>query len=376
MKKKIIVGVLLFIVLVFSVFIFCFINKNNEINQDDEEIIEPVITTKVEKLSLIMAGDVLLHSAVYEAARIDSNNFDFTSMFTDIKEIVGNYDLAYINQETIIGGKNIGLSTYPRFNSPDEIGDALVDAGFNIINLANNHTLDRGEQAILYSTNYWKTKDVYAVGSYSSSEERDTPVIKNKNGITYSVLSYTTVTNGLSTKLGSEYLLNVYDEEKVKEDIEKVQDSADIVIVSMHWGSEYTHTPTTEEVEIANYLSSLGVDIVIGTHPHVIQPITYIGNTLVIYSLGNFISAQEGEAKLIGMLASLEIVKTTTGDEINIEINNVSGELIYTYHDSKYKNFKIIPFSKLDDSILKGYSDIKIKYNSIITEYDEKLITS
>lgn len=356
-------------------------NKN-----DEKQIEKPIMEQEIPKeevynLSLVMVGDCLIHGAVYSDALVGYNTYDFTKMIDRIKPIIKQYDLAFYNQETIIGGKAIGLSTYPQFNSPEEVGDAFIDAGFNLVSLANNHTLDRGETAILNSVNYWKNKeDVMVAGSYNSEEERQKIDIREKNGITYTLLAYTTATNGLQTPEGKEYLVNRYDASKVKQDIERVRDKVDVLMVSMHWGSEYTHEPTTEEKEIAAYLASLDVDIVIGHHPHVIQPITYIDDTLVIYSLGNFLSGQFGEAKNIGLLTALNITKTVKEDISTITLSNVGTELIYTDYvtvETPYglgaKNYKLYPFSELNNTILPNYEQIREKYNAIVTNLDSTI---
>lgn len=334
------------------------------------------------KFSLAMVGDVLIHGAVYYDAKTD-NGYDFTNMVSLVKPLITNYDLAYYNQETILGGVELGLSTYPRFNSPYEVGDAMLDMGFNIVSLANNHTLDKNEEGILNSVAYFKKQEnVLVAGSYSSREDRDNMEnhISEKNGITYGFLSYTTATNGLKTPYGKDYLVNVYDEELVKKDIESIRDKVDVLIVAMHWGSEYTHTPTYEETSIAAYLSKLDVDLIIGNHPHVIQPITYVGDTLVIYSLGNFLSGQIGEAKNIGLLASVDVVKTVDNDGVKISFENLGTELIYTKYnmyeanDTYYcSNYKLYPFSTLDNSILNNYIEIGNKYNAIVTSYDDTI---
>ena len=160
----------------------------------------------------------------------------------------------------------------------------------------------------------------------------------------------------------SEYV-NVYDEELVKQDIEKAAD-ADVIIVAMHWGSEYTHTPTAEETEIAEYLSSLGVDLIIGTHPHVIQPIAYVGDTLVIYSLGNFISAQHplGLEKIIGLFVGVDIVVK----DGKVTFENLNYELLYTYCEPGYQNFSVIPFSQLTDDKLANHEAINQQYLEIV----------
>ena len=269
---------------------------------------------EVTSLNMIMVGDALIHSSIYNDAleKTNYNGYDFASMLTYIKDIVSDYDLAYYNQETILGGDEIGLSDYPTFNSPYEFGDAMLDAGFNMVSLATNHTFDRGEEGVENSCAYWKQHedDVLYAGSYCSLEERNEVKVKEMNGITYSMLSYTYGTNGIYVPEDEEYMVNVWPtdlaindplndseyqayKEQVKKDVEAVRDKVDVLMVAMHWGVEYTHTPTAYQEDMADYLASLGVDIIIGSHPHVIQPVTWIDDTLVIYSLGNFISAQE-----------------------------------------------------------------------------------
>ena len=325
-----------------------------------------------QKVSMIAVGDALIHDGVYKAAKTEKKGedgypiYDFKSMFTEIKDIIAPYDLKFYNQETIIGGKGIGLSSYPTFNSPDEIGLDLIDTGFNIVNLATNHTLDRGEKAILYSRKFWKNQDVLAIGSYDSVLDHDQIIIQEKNGIKYAILGYTTVTNGLKVPEGKDYLLNVYDEEKVKADIEKVRDQVDVLFVSMHWGTEYTHKPIASQKEIASYLSSLGVDVIIGHHPQVVEPIEYIGDTLVIYSLGNFISAQDGTMKRVGMIAAFDVEKEIRGNEKKISITNVKADLLWTHHQN-YKNFKVIPFSHLTDNELKNHASIYETYKKYVS---------
>ena len=301
----------IFLLILLSVVVLCGCSNDKE-NENIYNNInkEPIVEVPKEKrMSLVAVGDVLIHGALYyEADKMsgvqNDNLYDFNYMFTEMKPLFENYDLKYCNQETIIGGKNLGVSHYPRFNSPDEIGDALMNLGFNMVSLANNHTLDKGEEGILYSVEYWKNKDVVFSGQSSSLEERDNIKVYEKNGIKYAFLAYTDMTNGLSVPEGKDYLVHVYSDEKAKSDIESIKDEVDVIIVSMHWGEEYTHTPTYVQKREAQYLSSLGVDLIIGSHPHVIMPVDYIGDTLVIYSLGNFVSGQAplGLAKTIGLL--------------------------------------------------------------------------
>lgn len=349
----------------------------------------------VTKLTLAMVGDNLIHSSVYKEANKQAGykGYDFKPIISYVKDIVKNYDLAYYNQETILGGTSLGLSDYPTFNSPQEAGDAMIDAGFNLVSLATNHTMDRGEKAVLASREYWdKQENVLAVGSYSSLEERNKVQIRTKNDISYTMLNYTYGTNGMPIPKGKDYLCNVWPtdlyindptrdtkyqayKETIKKDIEQVRSKVDVLIVAMHWGVEYTHEPTAYEKDMAEYLASLDVDIIIGTHPHVIQPITFIDDTVVFYSLGNFLSAQyqnDNYNKMVEILGSLTIIKTTKGKESSIKIDNVKAELLYNYYNqSTWRGFKVIPFSHPDiKKYLSNYKSVYERYKKVVQKYD------
>ena len=359
------------------------ISSGSKVNVDDNN--------HSTSISLIMAGDNLINDKLYNAAKKDDGSYDFKSMYSYIKDIVKNYDLAYYNQETILGGSEIGVSSYPAFNSPYEVGDATIDTGFNLVSLATNHTLDRGEKAIINSLNYWNNKsNVLTSGSYLSNNDRNKVNIKEVNNITYTMLNYTYGTNGIKVPEGKEYLVNIwpctgnnpdndtkYQEYKkvVKEDILRVRDKVDLLIVAMHFGVEYTHVPTKYQIDMAEFLSSLGVDIIIGTHPHVIMPITYINDTLVIYSLGNFLSAQDTNNDYnttVGLLSSIKITKNIDKDNnSSIKLSDLNNELIYTTNKDGYK---IIPFSNPDiKDYLNDYERVYNKYANIVRSIDSSI---
>ena len=371
------------------------VSSSSNKNDDNNDVIaDNKIENKEEtyKVSMVMVGDNLIHSSIYNEANRNANydGYDFKPMITMIKDKVKGYDLAYYNQETILGGSEIGLSDYPTFNSPYEAGDAMLDAGFNIVSLATNHTIDRGEKAVLNSCEYWETKsDVLTAGSYCSEEDRNEVKVMEKNNITYTMLNYTYGTNGIAIPNGKDYLVNVWPmdynadygvgyeafKETVREDIERVRDKVDVLIVAMHWGVEYTHTPTKYQKDAAEFLASLGVDIVIGTHPHVVQPVEWIDDTIVFYSLGNFISAQEQSDnynKMVGLMSSLDITKTVKGDDVDIKIDNINNELIFTYYQG-YRNFKVIPFSEINSTYLPTYESVYDKYSEVVKMYDETM---
>lgn len=320
------------------------------------------------KASLIMVGDALIHSNIYLDAKNEDGSYDFKPMLEYTKPIIEQYDLKYYNQETILGGKDLGLSSYPRFNSPTEVGDAFIDSGFNLVSLATNHTMDKGEEGVLRSLNYWNSKEnIVKAGQYSSFDDRGQERIYDINGIKYAFFSYTTLTNGLETPTGKEYLNNVYSNEKAQEDIEKVKGKVDVILVAMHWGTEYSLGVDEKQTEIANYLSSLGVDIIIGSHPHVVEPVERIGKTLVIYSLGNYISDQIGIERLTGLMLGVDITKIEENDTAEISVNNIRADLVYTY--SKYgRGFKLYPYSKLNNIILPNYKEYYERYKSVVTE--------
>ena len=342
---------------------------------ESQEKKEPEV--KEERLSLIMVGDALLHSSLYRDG-YQNGTYDFTSQLELIKPEIQKHDLAFYNQESILGGTSIGLSDYPNFNSPQEFGDAMIDAGFNLVSLANNHTMDRGVTAIQNSCDYWKTKDVLTAGSCCSAEDAEEIKIKEKNGIKYTMLAYTYGTNGITVPSDKPYLVNLYSDELAKADIEKVRDKVDLLIVSMHWGTEYRSEPTDEQKREAEYLSNLGVDIIIGTHPHVIEPITYINDTLVIYSLGNFISAQSTNNDyntMVELMTSVDVVKTTKDGQSEIKLENLNNELLYNYYqkDSRWHNFKVIPFSQMNETYNSDYKRLYEKYSSVVRMYNPNI---
>lgn len=390
-KKKVIIFSAILLAIIALIILVCSLFKGKKI------VIKPVSLTKadpvVEKysFSFIGVGDALLHTGVYQDAATGKKGsdgyqvYDFNHMFTYIKSAIKDYDLKFYNQETIIGGKNLGLSSYPCFNSPDEIGNNLVDMGFNIVNLATNHTMDKGTKGATYSANFWKSKtNVLSIGSSRSQEERNNIEVREINGIKYAVLSYTYGTNGINVPKGYEYLVNVWPVEtdsqyeaykaQVKKDVESVKDKVDVLMVSMHWGTEYQLGKYNKyQKDVATYLSSLGVKVIIGTHPHVVQPIEYVNDTLVIYSLGNFISGQGDLMKKIGAIAAFTVDKTVANGNTTIDIRDVKADLLYTYHQN-YHNYSIIPFSKLNDSLLYNYRSTYEQYKKYLNPTNDSRI--
>ena len=368
-KRKISI-LLLFLLIVLACFIF-FNHRSVKVDEKDKLIPKE----KDYSLKLFMVGDALIHSGVYMDAEKPDGTYDFKPMLANLKPIISKYDLAYYNQETILGGKELGYSSYPMFNSPNEVGDAFIDAGFDLVSLATNHTMDKREIGVLNSVKYWKSnKNVVTSGQWDSWDERNKVRIYEKNNIKYAFFSYTTWTNGLNPPAGKEYLTNIYSDEKAKEDIEKVRDKVDVVLVAMHWGTEYSLGVSYDQEKIANYLSELGVDVIIGAHPHVVEPVEFIndGKTFVIYSLGNFISDQDGTERLTGLMSEITIKKhIDEEDNVTISLDNPRCELVYTYAtrrpNSYNKNFRLYSYAKLNDNLLPNYQSYYDKYKGIVS---------
>ena len=355
--------------------------KNTEVKKEEpkeEKKEEP----KEYRASIVMVGDALIHWGVYNDAKQSDGSYNFKPMLESIKPISSKYDLAYYNQETILGGASLGYSSYPMFNSPQEVGDAFIDAGFNMVSLATNHTMDKGEKGVLNSVDYWKKQEyVAASGQWSSEEERTSSVAKvyEVNNIKYAFISYTIWNNGLPTPKGKSYLSSEYSEEKAKRDIESVRDKVDFVIVAMHWGTEYSFKVDATQTKIANYLSDLGVDLIIGAHPHVIQTVEYIndGKTFVVYSLGNFISDQNDIDNFTGLMMEASLKKVVNPDgTITKSVVDPKAELIYTTTVKRggvNHDFKVVPYPQLNNTQLNNYQSYYEKYKKIVNERFENL---
>ncbi|XMB86599.1 CapA family protein [Mycoplasmatota bacterium WC44] len=354
----------IFIIMLVTLFISC-----------SKEIKDTETLSRVDnyKISLVAVGDNLIHEPIYVSAKTD-DTYDFKSMFHNVKPYIEQFDLAFINQETILGGSDIGLSTYPRFNSPYELGDALIDTGFDLVSIANNHTLDRGEIGVLNALNYLENQNLIYSGAKISTKESNVKTF-TKNNINFAFVAYTYGTNGIPFPEGKEYLANVFSEEKARNDLNEIKNEVDVVIVSMHWGEQYQDLPNNIQIEQAEFLSSQGVDIILGHHPHVIQPVDVIesgdNKTFVVYSLGNFLSDQIGIDRLIGMAVSMDIVKTVSNDKQTITLENIKSKLTYTY---KYEDeFSILFFESINENILPNHSKYFIEKKDLIRTFFEDI---
>ncbi len=277
--------------------------------------LSPEAGTEARTVTLRAVGDDLIHSGFYNYAQ--AVGCDYSFMFENVSDVISEADIAVINQETIFVNDPSQYSAYPLFGSPTGIGDALIEAGFDVVQLATNHCLDKGLTGISDTVNYFSDKDVLAIGVYTDEESASEIPLMEKNGITFAFLNYTYGTNGLA--MPNSYCVNTFsDEEKVRDDIRRARELADIVVVLPHWGTEYTYQPDSFQEKWTEIFLEEGVDIVIGTHPHVVQPYELLTGEdghqmLVYYSLGNFISYQDEMERMLGGMADITIIISDEG---------------------------------------------------------------
>lgn len=346
-------------------------NKTYDVIENAEELINYPIENS---FSLVATGDALIHSDIYLQYQT-TNGFDFSNIFSEVKDYINNYDVKYINQETVFA--NQSYSGYPLFNTPSSWGDDMIDAGFNLFSLATNHSYDTFYDGAIESITYWHSKENIGYAGMNLSDEDENYYINEVNGITYGFLSYTEQTNGLTIPDEYSYVVEVYEKQKVQEDINELEKQVDIIIVAMHWGTEYTSEPNDNQVQMANELSEMGVNVILGNHPHWIQPIDYINDTLVIYSMGNFISNQlilknssyYTESVAVGALVSFDInMLTYENGEKKVSTDNINVELIYNYRYSDGE-YKVIPFSQMTININSNYEKIYEEHKERLTMY-------
>ena len=335
----------------------CFMLAGCATEKPKEAPVDPVQEVKEDiRVSFLAVGDNLIHGAVFSDPyqKMNDGTWNYDAFYEHVKPYLEGVDVKNINQETPLGGRELGLKHYPMFNGPQEIGTAVVNAGFNWISQASNHSMDAGETGILRQMNFWDqyNDSIITTGMNRTQEEADTPRILKVKGINIGLLNYTYGLNGLETPKGKEYLVNVIDEAKIKADIASLKKECDVMVASMHWGTEYQFVENAEQEALAQLLSDEGVSVIIGAHPHVIQPMKYItgkdGNqTLVMYSLGNFLSAQDQNYRMLGGMGTWDLVKDGATGKIRIEA--VKFYPTVTHFNRIFQNFKVY--------LLKDYTD-------------------
>lgn len=337
---------------------------------------QTVLSIVAPEATIVFAGDAMQHIAQIEAARTTDGTYDYSGYFDAIKQYVGDADYAVVNLETPLGGKP--YSGYPCFCSPDEYADELKNAGFDMFLTANNHTLDRHHKGLIRTIETLDRKNIDHIGTYTNKLERDSviPFIKNIKGFKIGFLNYTYGTNGIPVT--GNVIVDFIDKDKIKSDIEKTRKAgAEIITAAIHWGVEYQLLPEKSQKELADFLTELGVDLIIGGHPHVIQPMEmrrsekYDKNIFLVYSLGNFISNMKTRDTRGGAMARVTLTRDSAGRAI---VKNAGYSLVFTEAPSMTnKNFRLVPAEKCDgvwknacDAFEKSATRIFDRYNKNI----------
>jgi len=330
-------------------------------------------------VDLVAVGDDLLHSPVYTRMKKKNGEYNFDLMFKYIKKDLKKADLSVINQETILVKKD--YTSYPRFGSPYAVADAIAKAGFNVVTHATNHTLDRGQENVLGTLKYWRKHhpEITVLGIHNSQKDRDTIKIVEKNGIKIAMLNYTYSLNGRSLPSGKSYLIDMLtssNRKNIIKDIRQAKKKADFVIVFPHWGTEYKYTASAGQKEWANLFLKEGVDLVIGTHPHVVEPYKMMKDKetghkmLIYYSLGNFISNQKEVPRMLGGMAKVRIVK----DKKGTRIKSYDLEPLVTYlSPGHHKNFTLKLSDFTEELAKKHYLYVKRNKKDMNPAYLKKL---
>ncbi len=316
-----------------------------------------------ETISFLAVGDNLIHSSIYNQAFARGNEqfYDFEFAYKNVADLIEQAEISVINQETLICNDVFEPSTYPRFNSPNDLGDYMIDIGFDVFTIANNHTLDKGTDGLSACFDYWDSKkpDVITAGAYRNSVDKENIRILERDSVAFSFLSYTEFLNGLSLPNDSEMIIG--DVNKIDEmiaDVKSAKEISDICVVSLHWGTENSDVISSSQRDIAKQLSNAGADIIIGTHPHVLRDIEIIERddgtkTICAYSLGNFISAQSVGQNLIGGILQFDI---------NVKISGETGELLEPF---SFENIELVPTVTHYEY---PYSDVRLYKFSDYTE--------
>lgn len=275
-------------------------------------------------INLLASGDVVVHGPVIKSGQKSDGSYNYDHLWKHVTKEVKAADLALLSQETILGGKDFGYSGYPAFNGPTEIGDSEVKAGWDVLVKASNHVLDMGADGISAELAFWRTQHpkTAIIGMADSKESYDNIYVYEKEGFRVAFLNYTYDTNGIPIPESNPYATHLFDDDTIRADVARAKKKADLVVVWAHWGTEYQATPDEFQQHYAQLFNELGVDVVIGSHPHTIGPVDTMTNKsghkmLIFYSLGNFMSNQiEGTMTSLGGQVKVGLVKDKDGARV------------------------------------------------------------
>lgn len=334
------------------------------------------------QITLVMTGDMLLHTRVTDAAKQADDSYNFDAVFAHVASEIQAADVALVNQEVIIGGEELEITGYPCFNAPYAFADALIETGFDVICHGTNHALDRRKDGIVNCLNYWDKNypNAAVLGIHGSQESQDTLYIYEKDGIRVAILNYTYGTNGISLPKDMPYAVDLLEEERVIADIEEAERLADFTIVCPHWGSEYWLKPDDAQKHWTQLFLEHGVDLVLGTHPHVIEPIEWMEDEqtghrmLVYYSIGNFVSwtnlTGDGVSnRSVGGMAEVTLTKDAAGTAV---ISDYGVRALVTHVESAVNGVTVYFLSDYTEE-LAGKNEIRLQDGNFSAEYCKNL---
>ena len=327
-----------------------------DFDRQEEPSLPPAIPNQT--ILLIAAGDCLMHNTQIDSGLQSDGAYSFDTFFADVTDLIRSGDYATTCLETPLAGPASGYTGYPLFNSPDTVIDAFLSAGFNYIGSAHNHILDRGNQGAVRTLEVLSQKGADTAGVYTMPKEEQDFLIKDIRGVKVGYLAYTYSTNGIPLAKSPPLEINMLDPELIYSDIAALRPQVDILILLLHWGVEYSPQPTQEQTELARAFLTAGADVILGSHPHVIQTMELINidgkNKFVIYSMGNFISHQIGQERNSGIILQLEFTKDFNTDRT--ELNSV--DYIPTFSHDFYQNgrrkFRVVPVEAVIEKIGSG----------------------
>ena len=339
-------------------------NGTNDNNDNDNNIVENV---KERSITFTLAGNVLLNAEMwYDTASDGQYNFEY--VFEDINNIMKKSNVNFYTQQGILGGKDLGLTSYTNFNTPYDTATELTKVGFNTISLASYHANDRGVQGITNAINFLNENKISYSGISLNEEDRLKNSIIEKNGIKVALLGYTM---GSTIATNNTYSVSIYSEEQVKKDYDAIKDQADIIMVAIDYSNNRSLEVTEQEKTIANYLANLGVDIVIGNTGYSVQPIEKINNTLVFYSLGNMLSGHSLIDNKISAIVDFKYTIKEKDGNVEKSYDDINVLLTYAYSLNGV-NYKVVPFTKIQTE-LNDYKIYYEKYNKLLTENNKNV---
>lgn len=312
-------------------------------------------------ITISVVGDLMCHSPQFEYAKVGKDSFDFNPVYRNVKEHLETSDFTFGNLETVTAGmQNGGYTGYPFFNTPVEYLDALKSVGFDLLATANNHSLDRSEKGVLKTIEELNKRRIHYTGTYTSQKDRDSIRIFDINGFRIAFLAYSYGTNGVPIPKGKDYLINLIEFNLIEQDIRSARNkNAEIVLVHFHFGEEYKREPVTFQQEVVNKTIQLGADIIIGGHPHVIQPLDFyktnnanLDTGIVAYSMGNFFSNQRDRYKDAGLILSMKLKKDFANNNINLSEVNYLPTWVFKGNTTNGREYVIIPSIPVNDSTI------------------------